>query len=275
MVLSIAVQCIIDFRNLTSLHSRTLLNEVCTLPIMCMNQKKLSMDIREFKTSLYKEMSGMTKALGNPHRLEILDLLAQGPAAVEYVALNTNLTIANASQHLQVLKHALLVESEKRGKYNYYKLANKQVFDAWCALRRLGFSLNDEITDLFQDFRKERKHLKTISTEELLNKIRNDSVVIVDVRPEEEFKNGHIENALSYPRTDLTDRMNELPKEKEIVAYCRGPLCMMADDAVEMLNQNGYRASRLEKGFPDWSAGQLPIQREEITHQKESQGSVY
>ena len=158
MVLSIAVQCIIDFRNLTSLHSRTLLNEVCTLPIMCMNQKKLSMDIREFKTSLYKEMSGMTKALGNPHRLEILDLLAQGPAAVEYVALNTNLTIANASQHLQVLKHAFLVESEKRGKYNYYKLANKQVFEAWCALRRLGFSLNDEIADLFQDFRKERKH---------------------------------------------------------------------------------------------------------------------
>jgi rhodanese-related sulfurtransferase len=264
-----------DFLNNDKNHSISLLNDVTTLPIMCMNKKKMSMDIREFKTSLYKEMSGMTKALGNAHRLEILDLLAQGPAAVEYVAMNTNLTVANASQHLQVLKNAFLVESEKRGKYNYYKLANKQVFDAWCALRRLGFSLNDEITDLFQDFRKERKHLKTISTEELIKKIRNDSVVIVDVRPEEEFKNGHIVNALSYPRNDLADRMNELPKEKEIVAYCRGPLCMMADDAVEMLNQNGYRAYRLEKGFPDWSAGQLPTMREEDIYQKKSQGGTH
>jgi rhodanese-related sulfurtransferase len=240
-------------------------------------QNKTSMNIREFKTSLYKEMSGMTKALGNPHRLEILDLLAQGPAAVEYVAMNTNLTVANASQHLQVLKNAFLVESERRGKYNYYKLANKQVFEAWCAFRRLGFSLNNEIANLFLDFRKERKHLKMVSTEELVRMIRNDSVVIVDVRPEEEFKTGHIENALSFPRTDLRDRMNELPKEKEIVAYCRGPLCMMADDAVEMLNQNGYRASRLEKGFPDWSTDNLPIERENDTHQKEnkSQGRIY
>jgi len=235
------------------------------------------MDRREFKTSLYKEMSGMTKALGNPHRLEILDLLAQGSVPVEYIAEHTNLTIANASQHLQVLKHANLVESDKRGKYNYYKLANRQVFVAWCALRRLGFSQNEKIIDLYNDFRKERKHLKTISRDELIKKIKNDTVVIVDVRPEEEFHNGHIENALSYPRKDLRDRMNELPKEKEIVAYCRGPLCMMADDAVDMLNQNGYRAFRLEKGFPDWSAGQLPIKHKDSTHQKEKkeiQGGV-
>ena len=110
------------------------------------------MDRREFKTSLYKEMSGMTKALGNPHRLEILDLLAQGSVPVEYIAVHTNLTIANASQHLQVLKHANLVESDKRGKYNYYKLANRQVFVAWCALRRLGFSQNEKIIDLYNDF---------------------------------------------------------------------------------------------------------------------------
>ncbi len=220
----------------------------------------------------------MTKALGNPHRLEILDLLAQGPSAVEYVAMNTNISVANASQHLQVLKNAFLVESEKRGKYNYYKLANKQVFEAWCALRRLGFSQNEEMNELFNDFRKERKHLKTISTDELIKKIKTDSVVVVDVRPEEEFINGHIENALSFPLMELREKISELPKEKEIVAYCRGPLCMLADDAVEFLNQNGYSASRLEKGFPDWSAGNLPIEREDGNQRKEkgkTQGSIY
>lgn len=238
----------------------------------------MRMDIRKFKTSLYKEMSGMTKALGNPHRLEILDLLAQGPAAVEYVALNTNLSVANASQHLQVLKNAFLVESEKRGKYNYYKLANKQVFETWCALRRLGFIQNEEINKLFNDFRKKRKHLKTISTDDLVKKIKTDSVVVVDVRPEEEFKNGHIENALSFPLMELREKISDLPKEKEIVAYCRGPLCMMADDAVEFLNQNGYSGSRLEKGYPDWSAGSLPIERDECNQRKEkgkTQGSIY
>lgn len=219
------------------------------------------MNIREFKTSLYKEMSGMTKALGNPHRLEILDLLAQGPVPVEYIAVNTNLTVANASQHLQVLKNAMLVVSEKRGKYNYYKLANKQVFKSWCALRRLGFSQNEEINNLFNDFRKERSELKTISKDELIKKIKNDSVVIVDVRPEEEFINGHIENALSYPLNELRKKMSELPKDKEIVAYCRGPLCLMADVAVKFLSTNGYKASRLEYGFPDWEAEGMPVKK--------------
>ncbi|MDZ7757317.1 metalloregulator ArsR/SmtB family transcription factor [Rhodohalobacter sp.] len=219
------------------------------------------MNIREFKTSLYKEMSGMTKALGNPHRLEILDLLAQGPVPVEYIAVNTNLTVANASQHLQVLKNAMLVVSEKRGKYNYYKLANEQVFKSWCALRRLGFSQNEEINNLFNDFRKERSELKTISRDELIQKIKTDSVVIVDVRPEEEFINGHIENALSYPLNELRKKMSELPKNKEIVAYCRGPLCMMADVAVMFLSTNGYKASRLEHGFPDWEAEGMPVEK--------------
>ncbi len=204
----------------------------------------------------------MIKALDNPRRLEILDLLAQGPVPVEYIAVNTNLSVANASQHLQVLKNSYLVESERRGKYNYYKLANQQVFNAWCAIRRLGFSQNEEIFELLDSFRKERGYLKTVSTEDLIKMIREDSVVVIDVRPEEEFKNGHIENALSFPRKDLQHRMNELPSDREIVAYCRGPLCEMADDAVEMLNKNGYSASRLEKGYPDWAASQHPTQKE-------------
>ncbi len=215
---------------------------------------------REFKNSIYKEMSGMTKALGNPHRLEILDLLAQGPASVEYIANNTYLSIANASQHLQVLKNSMLVKTERRGKYSYYSLANEQVFDTWCALRRLGFSQNREITKLLSDYKSDRKNLKTITTEELIRKIREEQVVIVDVRPEEEYKNSHIENALSYPNKYIQERMDELPKDREIVAYCRGPLCVMADDAVEKLNQEGFTASRLEKGFPDWAAKGLPIQ---------------
>lgn len=216
---------------------------------------------RDFKILLYKEMAGMTKALGNPHRLEILDLLAQGPAPVEYIAKNTALTVANASQHLQVLKTAKLTQTDRRGKYIYYKLANKHVYETWCALRRLGFSQNEEISRLMHDYQNSREHLKTISSEELVKKMKEDKVLLVDVRPEEEYHNAHIKSALSLPRSELKKRMKELPKDSEIIAYCRGPLCVMADDAVELLNEYGYKAMRFEHGFPELKRDGFPVEQ--------------
>ncbi len=216
-------------------------------------------NIREFKDTIYNEMSGITKALGNPHRLEILDLLAQGPAPVEYIAKQTNLTVGNASQHLQVLKNARLVSSERQWKYKYYRLADQHVFEAWCALRRLGFSQNAELKQLMEDYRSKRNNLRTISPRELLEKMKRGEVIILDVRPEEEYNMAHIENAISLPKKDLEKRLNELPEDKEIVVYCRGPLCLMADEAVQLLNNNGFNASRLEKGFPDWAMQKMPV----------------
>lgn len=215
---------------------------------------------RDFKNAIYSEMAGMTKALGNPHRLEILDLLAQGPAPVDYISKNTTLSVANASQHLQVLRNSKLVETERKGKYVYYRLASQHVFNAWCSLRKLGFSQNAEISRLLEDYRSKNTEFETITAEQLIEKMNHDDVVILDVRPEEEFKTGHIKQALSYPQKNLKERMAELSKEKEIVAYCRGPLCLMADVAVKYLIKNGYNAKRLEQGFPDWKSEGLPVE---------------
>lgn len=216
---------------------------------------------REFKSAMYNEMSQMTKALGNPHRLEVLDLLAQGPAPVEYISKNTTLTVANTSQHLQVLRNAKLVATERKGKYIYYRLASKQVFSAWYALRKLGFSNNAEITKLLEDYRSRSEEFEIITAQELLEKMKRDAVVVLDVRPEEEYKKGHIEQALSCPQKYMHERMQELSKGKEIVAYCRGPLCLMADEAVDFLNKNGFKAKRLEYGFPEWESKGLPIEQ--------------
>jgi rhodanese-related sulfurtransferase len=215
---------------------------------------------RELKSAIYNEMAGMTKALGNPHRLEILDLLAQGPAPVDYISKNTALSVANASQHLQVLRNAKLVESDRRGKYVYYRLASQHVFNAWCNLRKLGFSQNAEILRLLEDYRSKNKEFETMTAEQLIEKMDRDDVVVIDVRPEEEFETGHIKHAKSYPQRNLYERMAELSKEKEIVAYCRGPLCLMADEAVKFLNKNGYKAKRLEQGFPDWESEGHPVE---------------
>ncbi len=213
-----------------------------------------------FNRKIYNEMADITRALGNSHRLEIMDLLSQGPSSVAYISENTSLTVANASQHLQVLKQAKLLETERKGKYVYYRLAGRHVFETWCALRKLGFSQNAEISRLVEDYRSKQHHLDIITKEELSDKMKGDDVIIIDVRPEEEYKIAHIAGALSFPLPDFHERINELPADKEIVAYCRGPLCVMADDAVDLLTRHGYKATRLEQGFPEWKANGLPVE---------------
>lgn len=212
------------------------------------------MDTRTFKKTLYQELSQVTKALSNPHRLEILDLLAQGSFAVAYIAEQIHLPVANTSQHLQVLKKSGLVITQREGKYMYYELAGQHVFDTWCALRKLGFKQNKEISKLLNDYRTHRNSLKTMSSEELREKMSRNEIYVIDVRPEDEYEKGHIEDAISYPQQELGQRIKDLPEDREIVAYCRGPLCLMADEAVKYLQKKGFDASRLENGYADWAA---------------------
>jgi rhodanese-related sulfurtransferase/predicted transcriptional regulator len=217
------------------------------------------MNVRNFKNRVYNELASIVKALANPHRLEIIELLAQGPSPVETIARNTGLSIANASQHLQTLKSARLVEVEKRGRYSFYTLQNSGVFELWKSLRDLGFAQNAQIEKLLQDFRKSRHNLESVNSEELLERIEQGEALVLDVRPREEYEAGHIVSALSIPQNELVDKLKSLPKNKEIVAYCRGPLCAMADDAIKLLNEHGYRATRLEAGYPEWRSKGLPV----------------
>ncbi|WP_445664681.1 ArsR/SmtB family transcription factor [Fodinibius sp. AD559] len=210
------------------------------------------MDVRDFKTNIYTELATITKAMANSHRLEVIELLAQGPCSVEYIAENTRLSIANASQHLQVLKKARLAKAEKKGKYNYYSLTNSKVYEVWKSLREFGFTQNAEIQRLIRDFRNDRQSLETVSLEDLHQRMEDNEVLVLDVRPDEEYKEGHIPGAISIPTKELEERMKDLPKDKQIVAYCRGPLCAMADDAVELLKQHGFESKRLEEGYPEW-----------------------
>lgn len=218
------------------------------------------MNKREFKNKVYSELAKITKAMGNPHRLEIIELLAQGDYSVEQISLQTDLTIANASQHLQVLKTAQLVEVTRNGTFIYYKLANNNVFKAWKALRELGVERIASIEKLVRDFRKTKSKADSLTIELLRKRLTEGKITILDVRPEKEFIAGHIANAVSIPIDQLHERLKELPKRNEIIAYCRGPFCVYADEAVSLLNKSGYKATRLEEGFPDWESMGLPVE---------------
>ncbi|MFW6346999.1 MAG: ArsR/SmtB family transcription factor [Cyclonatronaceae bacterium] len=219
------------------------------------------MDTEAFKHQIYAEMAGMTKALQHPVRLNMLDVLAQGPASVEYLAAQTGHSIANASAHLQKLKSSRLVEFEKRGKYSFYRMANQQVFEVMCALRRLGMSQNAEISRLIHSYRAERNSLSSMSIQELARLLEQPSsdIVLLDVRPAEEYRQGHIKNAISIPADKLRERLHQLPADKSIVAYCRGSFCVMADEAVHLLREHGFEATRLEQGYPEWAAQEFPV----------------
>ena len=215
---------------------------------------------RDFKDSIYSELAKITKAMANPHRLEIIELLAQGEFSVEQIATQTNLPIANASQHLQVLKVAQLVDVNRKGNFIHYKLSNINVFKTWKALRELGVERIAAVEKIVKDFRQSKSTLESVTINQLVEKIESGKVTIVDVRPEMEYNRGHIANAISIPVDELKKRLNELPKRAEIVAYCRGPFCVYADEAVAILTKAGFKATRLEEGFPDWKLQDLPIE---------------
>jgi rhodanese-related sulfurtransferase/DNA-binding transcriptional ArsR family regulator len=214
---------------------------------------------RKFKDRIYGQFALIGKALASPARLELLELLAQAPRTVEALANECALSIANASQHLQVLRQAGLVESQKRGLFVEYRLAGPDVFEVCRALRAVTETRSAELERLVREHFGDRSDSEAVSLEELLRRARKEEVVILDTRPTPEFEAGHIAGAISLPVEDLQQRLRALPKSKEYVAYCRGPYCVYADRAVEFLRAHGRRARRLIEGFPEWKAAGLPV----------------
>jgi rhodanese-related sulfurtransferase len=215
---------------------------------------------REFKDRLFEQFARIGKALASPKRLEILDLLAQGERTVEEIARETAMPVANASQHLQVLKGARMVESRREGLYAYYRLADEAVFRTWQAVRALGETRLAEIDRVVETFLENRDALEAVGAAALMERLSDGNVVVLDVRPEEEYRAGHIPGALSVPVDALEAALQALPKDKEIVAYCRGPYCVFSDEAVTLLRSRGYQARRLAEGLPDWRAKGLPVE---------------
>lgn len=218
---------------------------------------------RAFKDRLFGEFAVLGKALSSGHRLELLDLLAQGERTVEELAAESGLSVANASAHLQVLRRSRLVESERRGLYVVYWLADPAVFELWRTLRDLGTARIAEVERLVDSYLGEDRDLEAVDQAQLARLLEEDAVTVVDVRPVVEYRQGHIIRARSMPLEVLEQRLRDLPRDREVVAYCRGPYCVFADEAVELLKQHGYQARRLSGGFPEWRSAGLPVERAE------------
>ncbi len=218
------------------------------------------MEKRVFKDKIYSILAGIVKAMANPHRLEIIDLLSQGEKSVEEIASETNMSVANASQHLQVLKSANLVEIRREKNFIHYRLAHEDIYKSWQNLRDLGLERVAEIEKVINDFREIKDGLEPINLDELLSRLKSKNIVLLDVRPESEFKKGHIPQAINIPVKELSASFKQLPKNKEYIAYCRGPFCVFADEAVNMLSKKGFKARRLVEGFPDWKSRGLKVE---------------
>ena len=218
---------------------------------------------RSFKSELFEQFARIGKAMASSARIELLDLLGQAERTVEQLADLTELSIANVSQHLQVLRHSQLVAVRREGLYAYYRLADDSVFQLWQAIRTVGELRLAEIERLVASYLKDRATLKPVTVEELEKRLKERNVTVIDVRPAEEFAAGHIPKALSIPFSELKRRLAELPRTKKIVAYCRGPYCVQSDEAVSLLRREGFNARRLEIGLPDWRANGLPVTSED------------
>lgn len=212
---------------------------------------------KAFKARLFGEFARIGKALSNPHRLQLIEVLAQGERTVEQLAEDIGSPVPNVSQHLQVLKAAMLVSVRREGLYAHYSLADPLVFRAWQALRDLGQARLDGVDSVVGEYLGDRSKLEAIDAVELRRRL--EDVVVLDVRPRSEYEAGHIQGARSVPRDELDSRLRELPSDAEIVAYCRGPYCVFADEVVAALRAKGYRALRLTEGYPDWSQRGFPV----------------
>ncbi|MBF0094578.1 MAG: metalloregulator ArsR/SmtB family transcription factor [Alphaproteobacteria bacterium] len=211
------------------------------------------------KLSLFEQFAAVAKALSSAPRLDLLELLAQGERSVEALAQTSGLSVANTSQHLQVLRRVGLATSRKAGAHVFYSLSGDDVLDLLAALRRTAGRHVAEVDRLVRGYFKERDALEAISRGELVRRMREGSVTVLDVRPPEEFAAGHIAGAVNIPARDLKQRLAELPAGAEVIAYCRGPYCVLAFEAVATLRHHGVMARRVEDGFPEWRAAGLPV----------------
>lgn len=215
---------------------------------------------RRFKDEIYGQFARLGKALSSPRRLELVDLLAQDERAVDELAEETGMSTANTSRHLQVLRGVRLVRRRREGNRVYYRLASPEVYDAWRALRTLAEARLGDVREIVEEYLADRGELRAVDREELARRLEEGDVVVLDVRPEREYRAGHIPGARSLPLEALERRLDELPDDQEIVAYCRGPYCVFSDEAVRRLRARGYEVTRLEGGLPEWRAEGRPVE---------------
>lgn len=218
------------------------------------------MSTGNFKKSIFEQLARIGKALSSANRLELLEFIAQGERSVEALAKVSGLSVANASQHLRQLRQAGLLNARKEGQYVYYRLADEAVVDLLGLLRGIAEGNLAEVEQLIRTYLVQKDDLEPVVCEDLLKRAREEMVTVLDVRPREEFDAGHLPNALNIPLQDLEKRLEELPADQEVVAYCRGPYCVLAFEAVSKLRENGYRARRLKNGYPEWKRGGLPVE---------------
>jgi rhodanese-related sulfurtransferase/DNA-binding transcriptional ArsR family regulator len=214
---------------------------------------------REFKDTLYAQFARIGHALSSPKRIELLDLLAHGQKTVELLAEQTEMPVKNTSAHLRVLRQARLVDTRRDGTYVYYRVGDDDVTALLRALEAIGHSRLADVEKVVNLYLDSRDELEAVTLKELRRLMRADDVTVVDVRPAEEFEAGHIPGALSIPVSQLKGRLREIPKGREVIAYCRGRYCVYSLEAVTLLRKAGYRARRAEEGLPDWKAAGLPI----------------
>ena len=211
------------------------------------------------KLALFTQFAAVAKSLAHAHRLELLEQLAQGERSVEVLAQRTSLSIANASQHLQHMRRAGLVTSRRDGKFVLYRLADDAVLDLLASLRRIAERNVAEVARVVRNYFDARDALEPVSRKELMKRMRGGSVMVLDVRPEDEFALGHLPGAINVPLHALKKRLSEFDRSQEIVAYCRGPYCVLSYEAVAALRAKGFKARRLEDGLPEWRAAGFPV----------------
>lgn len=218
------------------------------------------MSTKNIKKELFEQLARLGKALSNGNRLELLEFLAQGERSVDSLAKVSGLTVANASQHLRQLHQAGLVTTRKEGLFVYYQLADEVVIDLLSLLRKIAENNLAEVDRLIRTYLAAKDNLEPVSADDLRQRAHEDMITVLDVRPVEEFSAGHLPGAINIPLHDLEKRLQELSPDQEIVAYCRGPYCMLAFDAVSKLRKKGYQARRLENGYPEWKREGLPVE---------------
>lgn len=216
---------------------------------------------QDLKTALYEQLARIGKALGNARRVEIIDLLAQTENTVENLAEKTNLSIASVSQHLQVLRQAQLVKVRRVGTYAYYSLSDKEVLHVWHSITQLAQSHLVEIQHLLDTYIAERSSLEPITADELVTRLEEGTVILVDARPADEYAAGHIPGAQSMPVDNMEAHIDDLPRDREIIAYCRSAYCVLSDELAQILMERGFKVRRLKDGILDWQASDLPIER--------------
>lgn len=212
------------------------------------------------KRQIFEELAQVPKALANGRRLELIELMAQAEKSVETLARESGQSVANASQHLQVLRRAGLVDVRREGNYAFYRLAGDDVQGLWRDVRALGERRLAEVDRLLRDLRDAPELLEPVSMVALLAHVDDGGTLLLDVRPSDEYAAGHIRGAVSMPLDELSSRLNELPEGMRVVAYCRGPFCVLADEAVALLRQRGIPALRFSEGFPEWRSAGLPME---------------